>query len=69
MLATLWIALLLLISQQPMNVIGVAYGDHPSYGVYGTYEATSYLPAKPGQRPTCAAEGDTFCSTIEYYPT
>ena len=70
MLTALWTVFLLLVGQQMMSATGVAYGHHPSsYGVYGTYEATSYLPAPPGQRPKCASEGDTFCSTIDYYPT
>lgn len=37
---------------------------HHSYS-----SSQSYLAAPPGKRPSCAGESDTFCTTIDYYPT
>jgi hypothetical protein len=43
-----------------------------SYGGYSGYAAPKkypYLPAPPGDTPTCAKNGATYCEKVDTYPT
>lgn len=47
------------------------YNNGPPHGGYGGYQEVKkypYLPAPPGETPTCAKGGVTYCEKIETYP-
>lgn len=46
----------------------VVLGGYPPSSYYPV-KKYPYLPAPPGETPTCAKHGSTFCEKIETYPT
>nr|XP_016933460.1 protein spaetzle 5 [Drosophila suzukii] len=45
-----------------------AHNSPPSCGLYGA-PPCQFLPAPPGQTPTCARPGKTYCEHADNYPT
>lgn len=40
----------------------------PPCSQYGPCKRFDFVPAQPGQTPTCAKPGSTFCESVEHYP-
>lgn len=63
----LLVAFLFQLATQLTNGNPGSYGHSKPH--YHSHGSQPYLPAPNGKRPTCAGPSDTFCTTIDYYPT
>ncbi|CAD7082169.1 unnamed protein product [Hermetia illucens] len=51
-----------------INLMSATVRTDSQCGLYGT-PPCQFVPAPPGQTPSCAGPGKTYCENIEHYPT
>jgi len=52
-----------------LRVLAMVHSGYPnSLGGYEYGGSHKYLPAPPGQTPSCAKNGATFCENVKTYP-